>query len=200
MGEWDLQENLGRAGQTLWDLLSSWENWAVLWIQAFGVGGWDLQEIPIKSGQTLWGVLSCQENWVLPHFQVPCISSREIGFQGDFLEKQAEPLGCVVQPGKLGCPVDSGIWCKGKWDFQQIPRGAGQILRDVFCQGACFSRNFTTQKRRKWKNHIIPSDESLPPSCPVPLLKEYQRGRGCLGNTKLSLFPGAFPRSSGSTR
>lgn len=37
VGEWDLQEILGGAGQTVWDLLSSQENWGVLWIQAPGV-------------------------------------------------------------------------------------------------------------------------------------------------------------------
>lgn len=69
VGEWDLQEIPGGAGQILWDFLSSQENWAVLWIQAFGV-------------------------WC-----------RRVGSPGDSQSSRADPLGCIVPPGKLGSPM-----------------------------------------------------------------------------------------------
>lgn len=151
--EWDLQEIPGGAGQKFCDLLPSQENWAVLWIQKFGVWCRRVESpgdshkskanplgyivLPGKPGFPIfWGswclILG---NWI----------SRRC------LEKQAEPLGCFVQPGKLGCPWNQ-TFSTGERDLQRIPRGAGQTPWDVFSfLGAHFSQNFTTQKEGSGK-------------------------------------------------
>lgn len=98
-------------------------------------------------------------------------------------------MGCVIQPGELGC-LRIQAFGAGEWDLQGIPRGAGQTLWDALC----ISPRILPPKKREVENHIIPEDESLPPSCPIPLFKDYWRGRCCFGNTKLrSRFPSAFP-------
>lgn len=78
-----------------------------------------------------------RENGLLLRLEAPGISCGRVGSPGDSWWSRADPLGFVVLPGKLGCPVDSGSWCLiwGNWISRRFLENQAETLGCVVQPG-----------------------------------------------------------------